>query len=75
MQNDSSLLRLEDGVALADGRVIVLDQAKGLRLIEKDGSNRLFGKFADAGFVHNPPENISGPATVRLFIPKNSAIA
>lgn len=26
---DSSLLRPEDGVALADGRVIVSDQAKG----------------------------------------------
>ena len=56
---DSSLLRPEDGVALADGRVIVADQAKGLRLIEKDGSNRPFGKFTDVGFVHNPPESIA----------------
>ena len=58
---DSSLLRPEDGVAFADGRVIVVDQAKGLRLIEKDGSNRPFGKFTDVGFVHNPPETIAGP--------------
>ena len=58
---DSSLLRPEDGVALANGRVIVVDQAKGLRLIEKDGSNRPFGKFTDVGFVHNPPESIAGP--------------
>ena len=58
---DGSLLRAEDGVALKDGRVIVVDQAKGLRLIEKDGSNRAFGDFASAGFVHNPPEQVAGP--------------
>lgn len=58
---DGSLLRPEDGVAFADGRVIVADQAKGLRLIEKDGSNRPFGNFTEAGFVHNPPETIAGP--------------
>jgi len=58
---DSSLLRPEDGVALADGRVIVADQAKGLRLIEKDGSNRPFGKFTDVGFVYNSPETIAAP--------------
>ena len=58
---DSSLLRPEDGKALADGRVIVVDQAKGLRLIEKDGTNRPFGNFNDVGFVHNPPETIAGP--------------
>ena len=58
---DSSLLRPEDGVALADGRVIVADQAKGLRLIEKDGSNRPFGKFTDVGFVYNSPDTIAAP--------------
>ena len=58
---DSSLSRPEDGVAFADGRVIVVDQAKGLRLIEKDGSNRPFGNFADVGFSHNPPEFVAGP--------------
>ncbi len=58
---DGSLLRAEDGVALEDGRIIVVDQAKGLRLIEKDGSNRPFGNFADAGFVHLPPEQIASP--------------
>jgi sugar lactone lactonase YvrE len=58
---DSSLLRPEDGVALADGRVIVADQAKGLRLIEKDGSNRPFGKFTDVGFVYNQPDTIAAP--------------
>ncbi|HTF28193.1 MAG TPA: SMP-30/gluconolactonase/LRE family protein, partial [Flavitalea sp.] len=58
---DSSLLRPEDGVALADGRVIVADQAKGLRIIEKSGANRPFGNFSEVGFVHNPPASIAGP--------------
>ena len=58
---DGSLLRAEDGVALEDGRIIVVDQAKGLRLIEKDGSHRPFGNFAEAGFVHLPPEQIASP--------------
>lgn len=56
-----SLLRVEDGVALEDGRIIVVDQAKGLRLIEKDGSNRPFGDFANAGFVYDSPEKIAAP--------------
>ena len=58
---DGSLLRAEDGVALADGRIIVVDQAKGLRLIEKDGNNRPFGNFSAAGFLHHPPEQVAGP--------------
>ena len=63
---DGSLLRAEDGVALEDDRIIVVDQANGLRIIEKDGSNRPFGKFAAAGFVHNPPEQIAGPNGMAL---------
>ncbi|WP_223552347.1 SMP-30/gluconolactonase/LRE family protein [Aestuariivivens sp. NBU2969] len=58
---DGSLLRAEDGVSLEDGRIIVVDQAKGLRLIQKDGSNRPFGDFSAAGFLHLPPEQIAGP--------------
>lgn len=58
---DGSLLRAEDGVSLDDGRVIVVDQAHGLRIIEKDGSNRPFGDFASAGFRHEPPENVASP--------------
>ncbi len=58
---DGSLLRAEDGVSLEDGRIIVVDQANGLRLIEKDGSNRSFGNFTAAGFVHLPPEQTASP--------------
>ncbi len=58
---NSSLMRPEDGVALEDGRIIVGDQAKGLRLIEKDGSNRPFGNFAEVGFIHHPPKNNAKP--------------
>ncbi len=63
---DGSLLRAEDGVYLEDGRIIVVDQAKGLRLIEKDGSNRPFGNFAAAGFVHMPPDQVAAPNGVVL---------
>lgn len=58
---DGSLLRAEDGVSLEDGRIVVVDQAHGLRLIEKDGSNRPFGNFKAAGFVHLPPEKTASP--------------
>ena len=58
---DGSLLRAEDGVSLEDGRVVVVDQAKGLRLINKDGSNRPFGNFEAAGFEHIPPKKTAGP--------------
>jgi sugar lactone lactonase YvrE len=54
---NGSLLRPEDGAALEDGRIVVVDQAKRLRLIEKDGSNRPFGNFAAAGFNLDAPEN------------------
>lgn len=63
---DGSLLRAEDGVYLEDGRIVVVDQAKGLRLIEKDGSNRPFGDFPAAGFVHLPPEQVAAPNGVVL---------
>lgn len=63
---DGSLLRPEDGVALEDGRIIVVDQAKGLRLIETNGTNRPFGDFASAGFVHNLPNQIAAPNGVVL---------
>ena len=63
---DGSLLRAEDGVALEDGRIIVVDQAKGLRLIEKDGSNRPFGNFEATGYIHLPPEQVAAPNGIIL---------
>ena len=63
---DRSLLRPEDGVALADGRVIVADQNHGLRVFDRDGQHRPFGMFADAGYQHSPPEIVGGPNGVTL---------
>jgi len=63
---DHSLARPEDGVALPDGRVIVADQEHGLRVIEADGSHRPFGKFAEAGYEHEPPEIVGAPNGVTL---------
>lgn len=46
---DRSLARPEDGVALPDGRLLVTDQAHGLRLVETDGRSKPFGELAGAG--------------------------
>lgn len=58
---DGSLKHPEDGRALADGRIIVGDEESGLRIIEKDGKSRAFGKFKQIGWIHNPPQNTAGP--------------
>lgn len=58
---DRSLLRPEDGVVLGDGRVVVADQAFGLRAISADGTSAPFGKFAEAGYRHAPPAFSAGP--------------
>ena len=63
---DRSLVRPEDGVALADGRLLVADQMHGLRLISPDGTTRPFGRFAEAGYVHDPPVHAGGPNGVSL---------
>ncbi|MEZ5008773.1 MAG: SMP-30/gluconolactonase/LRE family protein [Chitinophagales bacterium] len=63
---DGSLMRAEDGAMLEDGRIVVVDQAHGLRLIEKDGSNRPFGDFAATGFIHNPPNQVACPNGMML---------
>lgn len=60
------LSRPEDGLALADGRLIVIDQQHGLRLVTDDGTSRPFGRFADAGLVHSPPGQIAGPNGISL---------
>lgn len=63
---DRPLKRPEDGIALADGRVIVSDQDHGLRLIHPDGATRPFGKLRAAGYQHNPPEIVGGCNGVTL---------
>lgn len=60
------LNRAEDGVALADGRIIVADQKHGLSLISVDQSVRPFGKFAKAGFRHDAKTWPAAPNGVAL---------
>lgn len=48
---DHSLSRPEDGVMLADGRLIVADHDHGLRIVSPDGSSKPFGKMPGAGYV------------------------
>jgi len=55
------LSRPEDGVALADGRIIVADQVHGLLVISTDQSTRPFGRFAEAGYLHAPPARAAAP--------------
>lgn len=63
---DHSLTRPEDGIALADGRIIVADQIHGLRLVETDGTSRPFGNLAGAGYAHQPPDHNGGANGVSL---------
>ena len=58
---DRSLHHPEDGKALADGRIIVGDEEFGLKIIDKVGKGRAFGKFKDEGWVHSPPKVVAGP--------------
>ena len=58
---DKNLHHPEDGKALAGGRIVVGDEEFGLRIIEKDGKSRPFGKFKEAGWIHNPPKLPGGP--------------
>jgi sugar lactone lactonase YvrE len=57
---DRSLSRAEDGVALPDGRLLVIDQEYGLRQVEPDGTSEPFGDLKGAGYIHNPPEHSGG---------------
>ncbi|MFN2326431.1 MAG: SMP-30/gluconolactonase/LRE family protein [Gemmatimonadales bacterium] len=63
---DRSLVRPEDGVALADGRLIVTDQVNGLRLVLPDGSSQPFGTMIAAGYRHAPPANPGGANGISL---------
>ncbi|MDH3493501.1 MAG: SMP-30/gluconolactonase/LRE family protein [Acidobacteriota bacterium] len=66
---DKSLKRPEDGKALPDGRIIVGDEDHGLRIIERDGKHRPFGKFKEAGFENAPPEKSA--AANGIFLEKD----
>jgi sugar lactone lactonase YvrE len=57
---DQSLTRPEDGVALPDGRLLVVDQVHGLRLVQPDGTSQPFGEMTAAGYRHNPPTHPGG---------------
>jgi sugar lactone lactonase YvrE len=63
---DGSLMRAEDGVLLADGRLLVADQAAELRLVETDGTSRPFGDLPGAGYAHHPPAHPGGANGVSL---------
>ena len=63
---DRSLLRPEDGVALPDGRLIVVDQQHGLRLVEQDGTSEPFGNLVAAGYSHRPPQHPGGANGISL---------
>jgi sugar lactone lactonase YvrE len=64
--SDASLMRPEDGVALSDGRLLVADQAHGLRLVLADGSSQPFGDLTSAGYLHDPPRVVGGANGVAL---------
>jgi sugar lactone lactonase YvrE/ketosteroid isomerase-like protein len=63
---EGGLVRPEDGVQLADGRLLIADQRHGLIALSPDGAIRPFGNFADAGYVHEPPERSAGPNGVAM---------
>ncbi|MDT8439896.1 MAG: nuclear transport factor 2 family protein [Wenzhouxiangellaceae bacterium] len=63
---DRSLVRPEDGVMLADGSLLIADQAHGLVHLAPDGAKRPFGDFAGAGYVHEPPARSAGPNGVAM---------
>jgi sugar lactone lactonase YvrE len=60
------LNRAEDGVALADGRIVVADQVHGLSVIAPDQSVRPFGNFAKAEFRHDAKTWPAAPNGVSL---------
>ncbi len=63
---DGSLTRPEDGIALADGSLFVVDQVHGVRRVEPDGSHAPFGEMVQAGYSHEPPEHAGGANGISL---------
>ena len=64
--SDKSLKRPEDGAALRDGRIVVGDEEHGLRVVDKSGKHRPFGRFAKAGYRNAPPEKPGAPNGVHI---------
>jgi len=64
--SDRSLTHAEDGVALADGRLIVGDWSSGLVMLEPTGAKRAFGDFPAAGFKTKPAPDWNSPNGVSL---------
>ena len=64
--SSGTLSRPEDGVALADGSLLVVDQVHGLRRIDPDGSSAPFGGMVAAGYLHAPPEHPGGANGISL---------
>jgi sugar lactone lactonase YvrE len=63
---DLSLARAEDGVALDDGSLLVVDQVHGLRRLMPDGSSEPFGRMREVGYRHEPPEHAGGANGITL---------
>jgi sugar lactone lactonase YvrE len=51
---------------LPDGRIVVADEAVGLRILEADGTHRPFGQFVQNGYTHNPPDFPGGANAVLI---------
>jgi sugar lactone lactonase YvrE len=66
----ASLMRAEDGVILSDGRVVVADQAHGLRAVKPDGTSAPYGRFKEAGYAHSA-ETPAGPNGVAFTPDRN----
>lgn len=64
--SDYSLLRAEDGVALDDGSLLVVDQEFGLRKIGSDGSSEPFGKMPMVGYFHDAEGRHGGANGISL---------
>ena len=63
---NGSLVRPEDGVLLADGRLLIADQNHGLIALAPNGETQAFGDFAAAGYRHEPPAHSAGPNGVSM---------
>ena len=71
---DRPLSRVEDGVMLLDGTLIVADQRYGLAQVDVSGEVTPFGNFKVLGYEHNPPELEAGPNGINLTPDRQSVL-